>query len=47
MRFWAASMMDFIPEAHTLLTVVAGVLRLKPGDTNRDKRNEIKTFLHT
>lgn len=30
MRLCAAIMMDFIPEAHTLLMVVAGVLRDKP-----------------
>lgn len=30
MRLCAANMMDFIPEAHTLLMVVAGVLRDKP-----------------
>lgn len=32
-RLWAAIMMDFIPEAQTLLMVVAGVPRVKPGDT--------------
>ena len=30
MRLWAASMMDFMPEAQTLLIVVAGVPRVKP-----------------
>lgn len=30
MRLCAAIMMDFIPEAHTLLMVVAGVLSDKP-----------------
>lgn len=29
-------MMDFIPEAHTLLMVVAGVPRVKPEDTIGD-----------
>lgn len=27
-------MMDFIPEAHTLLMVVAGVPRVKPEDSS-------------
>lgn len=47
-------MMDFIPEAHTLLMVVAGVPRVKPGDTMRDvvtfaminKRMKIESHLN-
>lgn len=35
-RLWAAIMMDFIPEAQTLLMVVAGVPRVKPEDAITD-----------
>lgn len=45
MRLWAAIMIDFIPEAQTLLMVVAGVPRVKPEETTTETRGHVNKLL--